>query len=447
MATDVPFINPDVKSSIGEGGNAAIDSSAPPYNPILGPGDSSTAGTPVNQIYNQEVQNAYAPTLSPQETFTYNPIVDNPQDTLSTTAQPITNQPNTATAGNAAQAATGISAGSVNTLPANTYNAAQTGAAQGTIDPNSMVQNQVQQVLTQNVNPQTGLPDWATPAVTSARQRLNSLGLGASTMAGNAETTAILQAAIPMAMQNAQVAAQLASQNLSNAQQSMLSNQAATNAALQFNAQSKNQTDEFFSGLSANMAIQNAQIASTIAQFNASQTNQVGEFNAQQKNAADQFFSNLDSQQQQFNIQNQRIVDQSNVQWQRTINTANTAGQNAANQANTQNLFNLSQSSLNNIWQEARDEASWALTSDENSQNRALSFVNSALNRETSIEILNSQLQAQMYSQLGQAGINLLGGLLGGAGGVGNGIASLFNGTGDTGAGDTGGNVVGGTLD
>jgi hypothetical protein len=94
------------------------------------------------------------------------------------------------------------------------------------------------------------------------------------------------------------------------------------------------------------------------------------------------------------------------------------------------NALNISQTDMNNLWQQARDEASWSLTASENSQNRGLSLVNSALNRQTSLDILNSQMQAAMFSQLGGFGVNLLGGLFGGSGasGIGSGISNLFGG-------------------
>lgn len=406
--TGLPFIDPNDPSSVTAGANAAIQSSAPPYQPLTG--DPSTSGTAANSALTQEEQNAFNPSLPANEQFTYTPIQNQPGDTLTTTNQAITQQPDTAQA-------TAAQTGPITATPASQYTADTISGAQGTVDPNSLVQNQMTDVMNSNLN-DNGIPDWAQNAVTASNQRMAQLGLGSSTMAANAETSAILQTALPMAMQNAQVYAQLNSQNLSNSQAALLSNQAAVNASQQFNAQSQQQNDQFFANLSATMASQNADRETAVSQFNAGQVN-----------SANQFFDNLDSAQQEFNIQNQRIVDQSNVQWQRTINTANTAGENAANQANVQNLFNMNQTALNNVWQQARDEASWSLTSSENSQNRALSFVNSALNRQTSLDILSSQMQAQLYSQLGSLGVNLLSGLLGsgtGAAGLGAGIASLF---------------------
>ena len=224
--------------------------------------------------------------------------------------------------------------------------------------------------------------------------------------------------------------AQMNLQNLLDKQQTLLSNTAAQNAAAQFRAQNDTQNYQFFSSLISNISQQNANRQTAVSQFNAGQQNAMLQFNANQS-----------VQTQEFNSQNQLLVDQSNVQWRRAVNTANTAGLNAANQANVQNQFNLSTSAQNAIWQQARDEASYSVTSGENSQNRLLSLVNSALNRQTSLQILTSQLKAQTNAQLGALAGNLLGSVFGGSGGIGG----LFKGL-TGGNGGCCGQVIGGSV-
>ena len=266
-------------------------------------------------------------------------------------------------------------------------------------------------------------------------------------------------------MANLSAATNTAIANMQSKQSAMLENARMDNAAKQYNAQSEQQNDQFRESLLTNMSLANASMANAVAQFNAgeanktsqfnaaedtqtsqfnaTQANQMAEFNAaqandvskfnaglstqnsqvnaqainnmrqynaDQMNKAQQFYDNLRNQQQQFNIDNQRIVNQSNVQWRRTINTANTAGANAAAQTDAANRFNMSQTALNNLWQQTRDEASWSLTASENQKNRVLSLVNSSLNRQTSLEILNSQMQSQLFSSLGGLATNVIGG-------------------------------------
>jgi hypothetical protein len=388
-------------------GTAAADPNTDPYNPLV---SDATAANP----YTGE-QDSQADIVSE---LNYNTIYD-PQyfdpDDMTQTYTPIDpNAPGT-TQGYQGVDPNGISATTPVTQAqatyanvdglnqaVNNYTATTMTAAQGTVDPNSMVQNQMDQILNSGDANNDGIPDWSEPAVTAARQQMNAMGLGASTMAGNATTTAILNAAMPMAMANAQVVAQLNSQNLSNQQQAMLSNAAWDNAAKQFNAQSANQMREFFASLTAD-----------IAKFNADKATAVSMFNAKESNGMAQFLANLANQRELFNVQNALLVDQANVQWRRAVNTANTAGVNAVNQANAANMFGMSMQALNNLWQQSRDEASWALTAQENSSNRWLSLVNSALNRSTSLQILASTLNANMFSQLGGFATNLLGGSFG----------------------------------
>jgi hypothetical protein len=413
-------INPSDPNSVNVAGNLSVASSAPPYQPMVGPQSGSftinpSTGQPdpvYSHLLNTEGYTAFNPeaALTNATTLRYNPIQNSADQQLNYT--PMANRGDfAASQAHAAQAPTPTF------VPASTYDATQARAAHGTVDPQSLVQNQFTD-LTKGVT-EGQVPDWARTAVTAADQRMNALGLGASTMAGGATAAAILNTALPMAEFNANIVATLNLQNLSNDQQTLLSNAAWDNAAKQFNATSIDQNQHFFSNLIAQVADQNANRATTVSQFNAGETNKVAEFNA-----------NLDSQRQEFNTQNQLLVDQSNVQWRRTINTANTMGENAANQANAMNALNISQTDMNNLWQQARDEASWSLTASENSQNRGLSLVNSALNRQTSLDILNSQMQAAMFSQLGGFGVNLLGGLFGGSGasGIGSGISNLFGG-------------------
>lgn len=370
-------------------GLASIPSSAPPYHNII---NDQTGQNIQDQMYNFAGGNGKLPQ---NEQYGYQPITNQDNNNLNYNS---INTPGLhgAQIGQTQTANNTLNTGSQYT----TYNANQTGAAQGSVDPNSLVQNQFNDINQNSPTDANGVPLWARTAVTAANQQMAALGLGSSTMAGNATASAILNTELPMAEQNAQVFANINSQNLSNLQQTLLSNQAATNAAAQFNSQNQTQNNQYFQ-----------QLATNIAQYNASQGNAMTQFNAQQTNAMDQFNENMDNQVNEFNSQNQLLVDQSNVQWQRAINTANTAGTNAATQANVQNLFNMNQTALNNEWQQMQDQASWSLSAAENSQNRGLSLASSAMNAQISQSLLNQQLQAQMYSQLGNLAVAALGGV------------------------------------
>lgn len=390
---------------INQTAEQAVKSTAQPYKaPVgshMGINPYTGAYEPLNDItteqqYNQGIDPRYT---SANQVQTYQNIQDDPLMQAGVGMQPLGRYGVGAATGTFHAADNPYAEG---TPEAAHYDATHMQAAQGTVDPNSMVQNQMDQILNSGDYDGDGLPDWTQPAVAASNQRMNELGLGASTMAANAQSAAVFNAAMPMAQANAQVVAQLNSQNLSNQQQAMLNNAAWDNAAKQFNAQSEQQQQQFFAGLT-----------SDIAKFNATQQNAMEQFNAGQINSMNQFIEGINNQRDMFNANMQFAIDQSNVQWRRTINTANNAGQNAANQANAANMFNMSMTAQNNMWQQSRDEASWALTASENAANRQLSLVNSSLNRATSLEIMASQQSAAMYSSLGAFGTSLLGGPIG----------------------------------
>ena len=277
-------------------------------------------------------------------------------------------------------------------------------------------------------------------------------GLSASSMAAEALAEGIMQSAIPIAAQDAATYKQMIFQNLSNNQQAavtnaqaylkmdlsnlsnrqqtnlqninsrqsfILSDQAAANAAFQFNATSQNQVNQFYGKLATTVADQNANRLDAMNKFaeaekskinalNAQNTIAVNEANAKREQVVRQFNATLENQRQQFNVTNQREIDQSNVVWRRAVNTANTAATNAANQTNAQNLLNLSNWALSSLWQQWRDEASWVNTSSENMENRNHNLAMAALERSTAVDLQDKASKDAMYQMIGKFGFDLL---------------------------------------
>jgi len=173
-------------------------------------------------------------------------------------------------------------------------------------------------------------------------------------------------------------------------QQRLLSNQAATNAAAQFNAASENQTEQFIASLNAQVDQYNKTQMNAMEQFNTTQANtaaardanravDVQKFNTQLTTQIEQFNSNQDFARNQWNAQNQAVVEQSNTQWRRQVNTANTAMQNQINAQNAQNAFSMSQTAQAFLWQELRDQADYDFRAGENVLNRIAQLVNTAV--------------------------------------------------------------------
>jgi hypothetical protein len=141
--------------------------------------------------------------------------------------------------------------------------------------------------------------------------------------------------------------------------QSLFTDQAAENAARQFNATSQSQTDQFF-----------ASLANSTSQFNATQANAQGQFNAGQTNAMSQFIDGIKNQRDMYNANNKLVIEQNNAQWRREIATADTVAINRANEINATNLLNISNTAYQNLWAYYDDSMEWAWTSTENERNR-----------------------------------------------------------------------------
>ena len=203
------------------------------------------------------------------------------------------------------------------------------------------------------------------------------------------------------AVQNAQNFLQVDMANLSNQQQtdlfkaqqrvqSMFTDQAAENAARQFNATSQQQTDQFF-----------ANLANQVAQFNASQTNAQAQFNAGQVNTLERFNAELNNQRDQFNAQNQLVIAQNNAQWRREVATADTAAVNRANELNAAAVLEIGNQAYNNLWTYYADTMEWAWESAENQLDRVTDLAVAELDAKARKEIAAEQSSTAAGSAVG----------------------------------------------
>ena len=296
-------------------------------------------------------------------------------------------------------------------------------AALGNLPEEALVQSQMEE-LTAGIA-DGNIPTWAKPAADAVEAQLASRGLSRSSVGQAALTNAIIQAALPMAQQNAQAIStnfaqdkqnqqqanmfnaqaasqlqiaslsneqQMAIQNSNLRQQALLSDQASTNAAAQFNAANESQTQQFMANLESTINTQNAARNNAMEQFNVGQANAMEQYNSQNQFARDQF-----------NAQNATQIEQSNLQWRRQMNQTNTAGVNAVNQANAMNAFNMSNQALTFMWQEMRDAAKWSFEATQNDAQRAAALAQAALQNEGATSTANTAAM----TELGKAAINM----------------------------------------
>jgi hypothetical protein len=306
--------------------------------------------------------------------------------------------------------------------------------------------------VTAGLQPGGVMPIWARTAADLVESKMAQRGMGQSSMYAESMAEGIMRGALPIAQADAQVYRNKIFQNLSNRQQaailnaqnymamdmanlsnsqqasvtniqlkqqSLLTDQAANNAALQFNATNEQQSDQFFSSLKSGIELQNAQRTDAMGQFSTAESNKINalnegntmainEANAQRQTAIAQFNSGLTDAREKFNVDNQRVIDQSNAQWRRTINTANTAAVNAANQTNAANALALSNYGMSALWQEWRDEADWVNTSSENAIARNHNMALAALEKATMFELNDEASKSDLLKLLGRFGFEFL---------------------------------------
>ena len=182
--------------------------------------------------------------------------------------------------------------------------------------------------------------------------------------------------------------------NSQQEQQRLLSDQASANAALQFNATSENQTNQFMQSLAANMSQFNVAQRNGMEQLNTSSANaaearrvgnerEASKLEAQLQTQVSQFNASQEFQLEKFNTQNESAIAQSNVAWRRQANTLDTAAQNAINQQNAQNAYGMSMAAQNFLWQELKDQAEFNFRRWDNEEARKTALMVSALGNDS----------------------------------------------------------------
>jgi len=230
------------------------------------------------------------------------------------------------------------------------------------------------------------------------------------------------------AVMNAQAFLQMDMANLSNQQQtemfkaqqqvqSLFTDQAAENAARQFNASSQNQTDQFF-----------ANLQTQASQFNTAQANAQAQFNAGESNVMNRFAAEMMNQRDQFNAQNRLVIDQNNAQWRRQVATADTAAINRANEINAQNILDISNNAYNDLWSYYQDSMEWAWNSAENERQRIVDLASIKLQVDAKADIASMEADYNSSAAWGGLMATMFTTPLGGDTLLGKGLGALFGG-------------------
>ena len=173
-------------------------------------------------------------------------------------------------------------------------------------------------------------------------------------------------------------------------QQTLLSDQAAENAAQQFNAKSQNEINVFMTNVAKEVELTNKAALNSMEQFNANAQNAAEardaarladfeKFNASLKQDITKFSEQIQFNRDSWNAQNAAAVEAADIADKRRRNEIDTATQNAINMQNASNAFKLSTQSLAFLNQEMRDQADHEFKSYESAEARAASIVVAAL--------------------------------------------------------------------
>lgn len=212
-----------------------------------------------------------------------------------------------------------------------------------------------------------------------------------------------LDSRLTAAVQNAKSFLDLDMINLNNDQQAktlsyqskvqgLLTDAAAQNAALQFNAKAKDQVDQFYTTVGTQIQTANSNRVAAQEQFNVDQANSIRKFNSEMENERDKFDAEMSL-----------LIDQSNVVWRRGINTTTNAEQNRVNQVNAQNLLDLTSSAQNQLWNRYRDEAAWLIQLQESREARAHQAALQAQQNNFSWDTYEKQSKDSMWLAIGGA--------------------------------------------
>ncbi|WP_020409802.1 hypothetical protein [Hahella ganghwensis] len=195
--------------------------------------------------------------------------------------------------------------GNAATYEANTGTASSYEADQREVNPYSTVSGQLTGLLSQD-NP------YMKRAEQNALRTANSRGLLNSTMAVGAAHGAAIDAALPIAQQDA-----------ATYHDQSKTNQAYSNQSLQYNA-----TNE------QNMTLANMDATNTASQFNSTNEQNMNLANMDSQNQANQFNASNEQNMTQANMDSENQANQFNAQQQSATSLANAGMENEANQFN-----------------------------------------------------------------------------------------------------------------
>ena len=154
---------------------------------------------------------------------------------------------------------------------------------------------------------------------------------------------------------------QMAVVNTQSRVQSILEDAKAVNTQRMFTAEQQNDMTKFYDELNTSITKFNVQQSNSMAQFNAGELNDTNKFNADLENNREQFYKNM-----QYNI------DIANSKWRQTVTLAESEMAFEAAATDVQNMYNLSVEAQNQLWDRADAILDYVWKSNETALEREL---------------------------------------------------------------------------
>lgn len=172
--------------------------------------------------------------------------------------------------------------------------------------------------------------------------------------------------------------------------QSLLEDAKMVNTQRMFNAESANDMEKFYDQLGVN-----------IAQFNASQKNEMDMFNTGEVNNTNRFNAQLESSREQFYKEMQYNIDVSNSKWRQEVALSETKMQFEAAALDVQNLFKISSEAQNQLWDRADAILDYTWKSGETAAERENRLALARIDAEAARYAAKQQKKGSMFGAVG----------------------------------------------
>jgi hypothetical protein len=180
--------------------------------------------------------------------------------------------------------------------------------------------------------------------------------------------------------------------------QSILESAKEENVTRRFNTQTQVEVDQFYDKLGTQIDLFNQEQKNTMEKFNSGELNDIRQFNASLENQREQFY--LDMQYQ---------IDAANAAWRQNVTTANAEMTFQAAATDVKNIVNLTTEQLNQMWDRTDSLLEYSWREGENEKDRNVKIALAKMELEAAQRAADAERQGGMMGAIGSIGGAVLG--------------------------------------